>query len=58
MYRLRNINSSIIICTTTNFVLKFFFSVIHGGVDTNLKLLKKKIIFANSLIVKKTNQIK
>ena len=42
MYRLRNINSSIIICTTTNLVLKFFFLVIHGGVDTNLKLLLKK----------------
>ena len=39
MYRLRNIKSSIIIL---QFSIKKKFSVIHGGVHINLKLLFKK----------------
>ena len=59
MYRLRNIKSSIIILQFT--IKKKNFSVIHGGVHTNLKLLYKKKIFANNLTffkIKKKNKKK
>lgn len=55
MYRLRNIKSSIIICTTKNLVLKKNIPSDSWWCAHKFKITLKIIIFANNLTVKKVS---